>query len=605
MLYLGKNNFFESLSRPLDNKKIYFYDQYDQNIYMNIDDWIKFILPIEITQSKSSSQDLFRLANFCYKNGIARFILQHAKTLVNIKPLNIDYCILLVDIYLQCNMPNEALHLINLALVKYPRNGKLITYLAKVYYHLGKKDIALSCLFEGLMLDPNQADALSTYFDIAYSIDPTSCIENIKLFSKLQGSFMPDLLLAYLSLKKNDVNTAVDIYSRLSKKISFNNDVLISVVKTLSAFNKYSELISLIEPIYDFYTMPHIVGLKLLHAYAFCKMYSQGELLLHKFMNLNNPCYLNYLLNISNLLDTFKISPSNVKDSYKYTITIFDTPIWYYSLGNPKWLLNNTTKIGTIGLLPFIHLNGKDIINSNIYYEDNTSRLARSLPLYIGEKIHYETNFNFNYLLPIDIPNGPIIKRYTYNESYLHKIATKKNIPLLIFGTVDKGRNKYLFNINIYDSINRKFKVFPFSSNFKNFDKNINSMIIETLSCIKGIKFIKTDMYKSPSGNQLYNYLQLLSYSLTQTLISNKLININSILGERNIINSYFNYALNSNDNISKLLLLSGLSKSKTYNKEIYLEPKLKVMKFFSKNKSILNNDLSNFLNSLYNEQKK
>lgn len=600
MLYLGNCNFFETLSRSGNGKKIYFYNYYDQNVYMNLTDWIKFVLPIKISQSKDSYDNLFRLATFCYNNGISKHILHHAKVLATLKPLNIDYCTILVNIYLQCDLPHEALKLINLALAKYPKNGILITHLAKVYHYLGKKDVAMSCLFEGLLLNPNQADALCTYFSINYANNPTSCVNNLNLLSKLQESFMPALLLAYLALCKNNSTTAFGIYSILLKKFSNQNTVMVTITKTLCSFNKYSELISLIEPIYDFDTMPHIVGLKLLTAYAFCKVYDRGEILLHKFMNLNNPCYLNYLLNISSLLDTFKISPNAISNSFKYTITIFDTPIWYYSLGDPHWLLNNTTKLDTIGLLPFIYIDGKNLLNPNIYYEDNTSRLARSLPLYIGEKIHYETNFNFNYLLPIDIPNGPSIKKDLYSENYLHKIALKKNIPILIFGTIHKGHSKYLFNISVYDSISRKFKVFPFSSNFKNFDKNINSMITEILSCIKGIQFIKTNMYRSPSGNQLYNYLQLLSYSLTQTLISNKLININSILGERNIINSYFNYAINCNDNISKLLLLSGLSKSKTYNKEIYLEPKSKVLKFFSKNNCILNNDLSNFLTSLY-----
>ena len=499
---------------------------------------------------------------------------------------------------------NKALDIIRLAVNTYPSNGILLSCLAKVYYVLGKRDIALLYLWKSLLLDPNQDNAFFTYFNLTCPNNTNSCIKKVNILKNIPGSFIPQLFLANLALCENDLDKALSLYSEVLKLTANKSFILDEITKKLSLFGHHSQLILLTEPLYDFYKMPHIIGLRLLNSYAFCKQYAKGEPLLRKFMQLNNPCYLKYLLNISNLLDTFKPNLNNSynNQTYRYTITVFDTPIWYYSLDNPEWLLNNDKKIGTIGILPFINFSNSSVF-TNIYYEDNTSRLSRSLPLYIGEKIHYETNFNFNYLLPLAINKGPIVKKSDYSEAYLNSISKKNNTPILIFGTINKNSKKYIFNINVYDSITKKFRIFPFSSNFNNFGRNINSMLNLALSSISGLKFTSSDFYKPPLNNQLYNYLQLLSYSLTQTLISNKLIDVNSILGERNIINSYFNYALNNNDNISKMLLLSGLSKSKMYNKDIYLEPKNKIIKFFKEHQTILDNDLSTFLSKLYNIQ--
>lgn len=594
-------NFLESPHYTFKDKKIHYYNDYDQDLYMLISDWIKFILPKELEKAKDSYDRLYKLALFCYNNAISSNILNEAKKLLKCNPMNIEYYILVVNIMLQCNFSKEALDTIKLAIKEYPREGRLFSQLAKVYYALGKKDLAFMYMWKGLLLNPNQEEVFFTYFDYASSNDVNDAIKKINILLNIEGSFIPNLFLANVALYEDDLDKAMDIYQDVLKKSSNVSYVLVEIADKLSSLNYYSQLIFLIEPIYDFYSMPHIIGLRLLHAYAFCKCYTKGEELLHKFMQLNNPCYLKYLLNISNLLDTFKpeINAKYNNLSYKYTITIFDTPIWYYSLDNPEWLLNNNQKIGTIGILPFINLSNSNIF-TNIYYEDNTSRLARSLPLYIGEKIHYETNFNFNYLLPLAINRGPVFKKNNYSESYLNSISKKNNTPILVFGTIDKNSKKYIFNINVYDSINRKFRIFPFSSNCNNFEKNINSMLKTALSSINGLVFSESQFYKSPTNNQLYNYLQLLAYSLTQTLISNKLIDSNSILGERNIINAYFNYALNNDDDISKILLLSGLLKSKLYNKDIYLEPKDKILKFFSCNKTILDKDVSVFLNKLY-----
>lgn len=606
LIFKNSNDFFDTPSYPTKNKKIHYYNDFGQDIYINIHDWVKFELPNEIEQAIGSQSKLFNLLLFCYNNGVSKHVLNNVDDLLKNDPFNVDFLVLSTNIYISCKEYKKALNLINKALSSCPDNGILLTTLAKIHYRLGDIELAKKYLLDGLNNNPNQEDALITYCNILSEDDYSLCLEKLNTLANFENSITPSLLLANLALLQNNLDEALNIYFKLLNTWENNDYILSSISRDLNKFAHYYELISIIEPRYDFYKMPHIIGLNLLTSYAFCKSYKKGDILLHKFMELNNPCYLNYLLNISSLLDMFKPNPKEVplSSECKYTITVFDTPIWYYSLGNPEWILNSRPKLATIGILPFANFSNSKINNLNIYYEDNTSRLARSLPLYIGEKIHYETNFDFNYLLPLSIPHGPIIKKSTYSEKYLNDIAIKNNTPILIFGTVDKNGKKYLFNINVYNSVTKKLKVFPFSANLKTFGKNINSMISEALSCINNIKFYKSVIYTSPANDQLYNYLQLLSYSLTQTLISNKLLNITSILGERNIINSYFNYALNNNDYISKLLLLSGLSKSKSYNKTLYLEPKNKIIKYFTENNLLLDKNILPLIDNIYVLQK-
>ena len=134
------------------------------------------------------------------------------------------------------------------------------------------------------------------------------------------------------------------------------------------------------------------------------------------------------------------------------------------------------------------------------------------------------------------------------------------------------------------DKSSKKIEMFIQKENFGN---RFNEMIKELRSELGGYDQSNNKFYKLAEDKEVLHYLASLGHSLTQTLIQGKFVDKDLLLGERNILNWYLNMVMAYPENEAiKMMLVSGIEKSKEYGSKVYLEFKKQTLTVMMKSKN-------------------
>ena len=222
------------------------------------------------------------------------------------------------------------------------------------------------------------------------------------------------------------------------------------------------------------------------------------------------------------------------------------------------------------------------------YQKDNeTSMLSRGIPLYVSEMINYYTDYNNKVVMPFVRDFGPVITNKQYNEAALEDIGNKINADIVITGSAMNEEIGYLIKNTIYNMNDKSSKKIEMFIQKENFGNRFNEMIKELRSELGGYDQSNNKFYKLAEDKEVLHYLASLGHSLTQTLIQGKFVDKDLLLGERNILNWYLNMVMAYPENEAiKMMLVSGIEKSKEYGSKVYLEFKKQTLTVMMKSKN-------------------
>ena len=496
----------------------------------------------------------------------------------------------LAILYLKNKEFNKANELLLEYLANNPKTGTILTNLAKSYYGKDEKEKAMEILWEGLTINPNQNNGLPWYASICKDRDGIDgYIDALRRASEIKGSWLPQFLLARHELNEKNIESAKEFLKIALSQGHVTQETLLVISGELGAKGYSKELIELVEPVYDFNKNDIRVGLNLLQAYLQNKEIEKGENLLNKLMMLERPDLKNALLKISNKFDKLKIEEkaSTPKKDVQINMMVLDNPVWGHGLKTSKWFINNKEVKGNIAVLPYADetIREKEIKG---YQKDNeTSMLSRGIPLYVSEMINYYTDYNNKVVMPFVRDFGPVITNKQYNEAALEDIGNKINADIVITGSVMNAEIGYLIKNTIYNMNDKSSKKIEMFIQKENFGNRFNEMIKELRSELGGYDQSNNKFYKLAEDKEVLHYLASLGHSLTQTLIQGKFVDKDLLLGERNILNWYLNMVMAYPENEAiKMMLVSGIEKSKEYGSKVYLEFKKQTLTVMMKSKN-------------------
>jgi len=563
------------------DQMIEFYDVYGRKMFVSKDSWKKSVLPDQLKKNWNSPDNLYNDILLCINDGFLDEITEAAKHLKDIDSnMERGYTILSI-VYLKKQMLDEAEIVLTEFIKLQGKTATILTNLAKVYFARKDESKSLELLWEGLCLDPNQENALPWWAAIQFEKGgKQQYYDSLLKASQISGSWLPQIYLARVHLENKEIDKAMQLYNYIFTFAIDEASVLYVVSGDLGKNGYLNEIIENVVPLYNFEKHDLRAGLNILQAYLQTKNIIDGQILLNKILQLNRPDLKDYLMNISNEFEKLK-ELRNVQNvipkEVEYELVLLDKPIWYYGLKSPDWLLQQAIVNKKIGLLVFTNVLNNNEIEPKIQREDDIGRFTRSIPLLIGEDILFKLNISTVYLLPIAKDLGPVVSGAEYEISYLAEIAYKQELDYIITGSIADNETHYDLKIVMFEGQNSSSQVIKrkiLKNNFGMDFSYIKQDIIENLSKkINGYGFVNAKYYKSPSLELTLEYLGAFGQSLMQSLVVNNLVPVESIWGERNILNWYMNLALSDIDNpIPKIMLISGLSKSKSYGSEIYKE---------------------------------
>ena len=576
---------------PKENAKMMnIIDQNGRRIQITMDEWREKVLPIALKNHWDNANLLYNDILKAIQNNFISDVEEAAIHLKEIDTIKERGYNTLAILYLKNKEFNKANELLLEYLANNPKTGTILTNLAKSYYGKDEKEKAMEILWEGLTINPNQNNGLPWYASICKDRDGIDgYIDALRRASEIKGSWLPQFLLARHKLNEKNIESAKELLKIALSEGHVTQEALLVISGELGAKGYSKELIELVEPVYDFNKNDIRVGLNLLQAYLQNKEIEKGENLLNKLMMLERPDLKNALLKISNKFDKLKIEEkaSTPKKDVQINMMVLDNPVWGHGLKTSKWFINNKEVKGNIVVLPYADetIREKEIKG---YQKDNeTSMLSRGIPLYVSEMINYYTDYNNKVVMPFVRDFGPVITNKQYNEAALEDIGNKINADIVITGSVMNAEIGYLIKNTIYNMNDKSSKKIEMFIQKENFGNRFNEMIKELRSELGGYDQSNNKFYKLAEDKEVLHYLASLGHSLTQTLIQGKFVDKDLLLGERNILNWYLNMVMAYPENEAiKMMLVSGIEKSKEYGSKVYLEFKKQTLTVMMKSKN-------------------
>ena len=576
---------------PKENAKMMnIIDQNGRRIQITMDEWREKVLPIALKNHWDNANLLYNDILKAIQNNFISDVEEAAIHLKEIDTIKERGYNTLAILYLKNKEFNKANELLLEYLANNPKTGTILTNLAKSYYGKDEKEKAMEILWEGLTINPNQNNGLPWYASICKDRDGIDgYIDALRRASEIKGSWLPQFLLARHKLNEKNIESAKELLKIALSEGHVTQEALLVISGELGAKGYSKELIELVEPVYDFNKNDIRVGLNLLQAYLQNKEFEKGENLLNKLMMLERPDLKNALLKISNKFDKLKIEEkaSTPKKDVQINMMVLDNPVWGHGLKTSKWFINNKEVKGNIAVLPYADetIREKEIKG---YQKDNeTSMLSRGIPLYVSEMINYYTDYNNKVVMPFVRDFGPVITNKQYNEAALEDIGNKINADIVITGSVMNAEIGYLIKNTIYNMNDKSSKKIEMFIQKENFGNRFNEMIKELRSELGGYDQSNNKFYKLAEDKEVLHYLASLGHSLTQTLIQGKFVDKDLLLGERNILNWYLNMVMAYPENEAiKMMLVSGIEKSKEYGSKVYLEFKKQTLTVMMKSKN-------------------
>lgn len=576
---------------PKENAKMMnIIDQNGRRIQITMDEWREKVLPIALKNHWDNANLLYNDILKAIQNNFISDVEEAAIHLKEIDTIKERGYNTLAILYLKNKEFNKANELLLEYLANNPKTGTILTNLAKSYYGKDEKEKAMEILWEGLTINPNQNNGLPWYASICKDRDGIDgYIDALRRASEIKGSWLPQFLLARHKLNEKNIESAKELLKIALSQGHVTQEALLVISGELGAKGYSKELIELVEPVYDFNKNDIRVGLNLLQAYLQNKEIEKGENLLNKLMMLERPDLKNALLKISNKFDKLKIEEkaSTPKKDVQINMMVLDNPVWGHGLKTSKWFINNKEVKGNIAVLPYADetIREKEIKG---YQKDNeTSMLSRGIPLYVSEMINYYTDYNNKVVMPFVRDFGPVITNKQYNEAALEDIGNKINADIVITGSVMNAEIGYLIKNTIYNMNDKSSKKIEMFIQKENFGNRFNEMIKELRSELGGYDQSNNKFYKLAEDKEVLHYLASLGHSLTQTLIQGKFVDKDLLLGERNILNWYLNMVMAYPENEAiKMMLVSGIEKSKEYGSKVYLEFKKQTLTVMMKSKN-------------------
>ncbi|WP_143315258.1 hypothetical protein [Clostridium sp. HBUAS56017] len=587
-LFGNKENDNNNVENPEDQETMEWFDISGKKIVVTKGQWKNEILPKMLKGHWDNANNLYDDIIHALEDGFANEVKEAAEHLKEIDEIKERGYTALGITYMKCDLYDDAENVLKEYIDGYGKTGIILTNLAKVYY-AQKKEEYIDVLWEALTLDPNQSNGLYWYASIyRESEDEEGFISALKRAAEIENSWLPQVLIAKEHLVKKEFDKAKEIYDSVLEKHKDNGEALTNISGDLGQSGYINEMIEIISPIYELEKHSPTPGLNLLQGYFQTRNYEKGQALIKELMVVQNPELRNYLVHMSNEFDKMRaIKEVKAEDGdVKINLVVLDSPIWYYNLKNPEWLTVKKEDAEKIGLIPYIDLTKEDKPEAEVQAEDGVGTLTRTIPLYIGERIKFCTNYDENVVIPFAENFGPIVSNKEYNQVAFKQISKKLGISKLITGSIAMKNTTLIVKNYIYDAIKDSVETVIYDLDEECFGEDLNDMVKDVVEEHLGNKSENSSYYIVPSNEDIPMYISALGQQLTQTFIANKYLKREALWGEKGMLNWYFNMALqNPSNEVAKVMVAAGIAKSKEYGSKLYLEIKKQVIGLFESHK--------------------
>ena len=211
-------------------------DQNGKRIQITMDEWREKVLPIALKNHWDNANLLYNDVLKAIQNNFISDVEDAAMHLKEIDIIKERGYNTLAIIYLKNKEFNKANELLLEYLESNPKTGAILTNLAKSYYGKDEKEKAMEVLWEGLTINPNQNNGLPWYASICKDKDGMEgYIDALRRASEINGSWLPQLLLARQQLNEKNIEGAKELLKIALSEGHLTQEALLAISGELGA----------------------------------------------------------------------------------------------------------------------------------------------------------------------------------------------------------------------------------------------------------------------------------------------------------------------------------------------------------------------------------
>ena len=562
-------------------------DARGNKIQMPVSKWKEEVIPAKLKRAWSNPTALYEEIITAVNDGFAEEVVDAAIHLKEIDEIKERAATTLGIVYLKCNRINDSEKI----LIDYTdKNGKssiILTNLAKVYEAKGENEKSLKSLEEALEVNPNDTEAVVWYG--AYYQEREGLEGGKKALEKLvskYNSWAAKLLLCREDLVNKNIRKVMKIYREILDTEEPTGPMLAVMSGDLGSRGYIKEVIKILEPVYEVTKYPLQVGLNLLHAYYEDKNNRKGQKLIQELMAIPDASLRDYLVYLAHEFDKMRTIKQfeGDKGNVRIDMISLDKPIWYYDLEEPDFLIKKKTKAEKAAVIPYVDLSKDVNLEGAIFDGDGISTLSRALPLYLGEQLMYNTEYDSRVVIPFAHKYGPVVTTEEYTKEAMQDICKKIKADKLITGSIklaNENRTLVITNL-VYTLEDDSVEKIIYDCDDDCFGEDFNDMINDILEHL-GKKIENNTFYKNQTNEDVLVYLSALGQQLTQTFLSHKYLNREDFMGDAAMFDWYFNMALaNPYDEVPLIMVASAVAKAKEYGSNTFDRVKRQTIGLFT-----------------------
>ena len=290
-----------------EDKKIVCYDEDGNERLISVKDWREQVLPDQLKANFDKPDSLYNLIIITLQDGFYPDILEATEVLLKIDPDKERSYNARGILLMKLDDLDGAEKVLKNYINEYGATGVILTNLAKVHAERNQILKAEETLWEALKIDPNQNNSLDWWGAIHRDkAGEKGFYDAMRKVATIKGSWRPQLWLAKELLEKKDLKKAKNYYSKILKIAGDFSDVLMQISGDLGINGYIDEAIELIYPIYVPEKHTPDVGFNILQCFLEKKEYLEGEKLLAKLYDVENPTIKENLIHFSKEFESLK-----------------------------------------------------------------------------------------------------------------------------------------------------------------------------------------------------------------------------------------------------------------------------------------------------------
>jgi tetratricopeptide (TPR) repeat protein len=381
------------------------WDEQGRVIEIPREEWRTKVLPHNFRTQWNKPDALASLIHTALTDGFFADCLEAAGQLHRIDPQPHRGAILFAATLLQLRKYDEAEKILTASLLKHGEDGLLLANLAKAQNGQGRAGLAEETLWHALELDPNLEFSLSWYGAIHSERGGEEArIECLKRVAALEGSWLAQLHIARTYLNSRRLPEAIELYhdclSRVSKPAP--SDMLQSISGDLGNAGHLPEILHLVAPHFDAALHGLLVGNNLIKAYLDLGHLEAAHDVLEQLHQQNRADWKEHLsfwdLEIAKMRASIQELPTKAPP---FTMLTIPGPIWLKPDSPASELFPAKTADGpTVAVICSAVGINSDSDSTGYQTPDAAGRMSRALPLFLAEKIEFESSARVQTLIP-------------------------------------------------------------------------------------------------------------------------------------------------------------------------------------------------------------